>query len=610
MGKIIGIDLGTTNSAVAVWEIDGPRLILNRHGKPLTPSVVAFAGDSEVFVGEVARQGGLARAESTITSAKRFIGRAFADVGEDRDEILYEVVPGDHGEARFLVDGRRWAPEEISAIVLRELRLAAEARLGEPVDGAIITAPAHFNDAQRAATREAGRLAGLEVRRILNEPTAAALAYGLDKMIDGERLVAIYDFGGGTFDVSILSVGEDIIQVLATKGDANLGGDVIDARLAVWILEEFQAVHGFLPDENADTLRRVREAAEGIKVDLSGMDRVDVEIAFRGEGEDGPLVLQTTITRIQFDAMIDDLIVRTLDCCAAVLADARKDPSLIDEVVLAGGSTRIPAVRRKVAEYFGREPLSSVDPDEVVAMGAAVQAAILTGDLKGVILVDVTSLSLGIETNDGRTAVVTPRNSTMPVAVTRTFTTAVDGQTEVEFHVVQGENEMAVENASLGRFRLQGLKPLKAGTAPIDVTFLINIDGMVMVTARDHTTGVEQAVTVSVHTALAPQRKPVVEKPAAVPAVAKPKVADVAALPSETGLPLVALATIGEARELLKTFGDRVTRVDSSALKKKIAHLRSFAGEDAPAAEIERSRAALAKVIARIRESKGQATGD
>jgi molecular chaperone DnaK len=604
MGKILGIDLGTTNSAVAVWEVDGPRLILNRQGNRLTPSVVGFGEDGGVHVGELARHEAIARAESTITSAKRFIGRSFEAVAEDREEVLYEVVAGDHGEARFLVDGERWAPEEISAIVLRELRLAAEARLGEPVEGAIITAPAHFNDAQRAATREAGRLAGLEVRRILNEPTAAALAYGLDKMIDGERLVAIYDFGGGTFDVSILSIGEDIIEVLATKGDANLGGDVIDARLAVWILEQFEAAHGFLPDEDAETLQRVREAAEGVKIDLSTMDRVDLEIPFPGEGDGSPLVLHTSITRADFDGMIADLVTRTLDRCASVLADARKTPDLIHEVVLAGGSTRIPLVRQKVGEYFGREPLSTVDPDEVVAMGAAVQAGILAGDLKGVILVDVTSLSLGIETNDGKTAVVTPRNTTIPVAVTRTFTTATDGQTEVEFHVVQGESERAAENASLGRFRLHGLRPERAGTSPIDVTFLINIDGMVMVTARDHATGVEQAVTVSVHMAVAPQRATPFAAPADVAAVALGTEPEATDIHPEGDLPPKARETLEEARQFLREAGGRMTRVDKSSLTKKIAHLRSFAAGDATPEELEHSRAALAKVVARIRKSK------
>ena len=297
MGKILGIDLGTTNSAVAVWGVDGPRLIPNGHGNRLTPSVVGFGEDGEVHVGEVARHEAMARAENTISSAKRFIGRSFDAVKEDREEVLYEVVAGDHGEARFLVNGERWAPEEISALVLRELRLAAEAWLGEPIDGAIITAPAHFNDAQRAATREAGRMAGLDVRRILNEPTAAALAYGLDKMAGGDRLVAIYDFGGGTFDVSILSVGEDIIEVLATKGDANLGGDVIDVRLAVWILEQFEAKNGFLPDEDAETLQRVREAAEQVKVDLSTKDRAEVDLSFPQQDGDAPLQLKASLTR-------------------------------------------------------------------------------------------------------------------------------------------------------------------------------------------------------------------------------------------------------------------------------------------------------------------------
>lgn len=601
MAKILGIDLGTTNSVVAVWDDSGPRVVLTDLGARLIPSVVGFPDNGDVHVGEAARHGA-DRADRTIYSAKRFIGRTFDDVASEREEVPYEVVASENGRAHFLVGDEMWSPEEISAFVLRELKKAAEEFLGESISGAVITAPAHFNDSQRAATREAARLAGLDVRRILNEPTAAALAYGLDRIMDGERIVAVYDFGGGTFDVSILSMGDDILQVLATSGDPHLGGDLIDSSIAAWLLAEFARTTGIQPDEDAETLRLVREAAEELKIALSDQDAVEIDLPFPGEsdGDGGQPHLRTTFTRAMFDGMIGKLVDRTLECCDRVLVDARKLPVQIDEVVLAGGSTRIPLVRQRVAEYFNKQPLCDIDPDEVVAMGAAVQAGILAGDVKGVILVDVTSLSLGIQTHDGGTAVITPRNTVIPVSATRSFTTVRDDQTLVQFDVVQGESERADRNHRLGNFRLDGLRPAKAGTSKIDVTFAIDINGMVLVTAHDHDTGREQSVTVSVAPASAGARAPTPVAAAPAPAEARPE----ATAAGDANLPAAALATLEDAGKLLAEAGQRMSRVDRASIMKQVAYLRSMVADDASPEEIERTRAALAKIVIRVRGAR------
>lgn len=595
MGRILGIDLGTTNSAVAVWDGGKTRLIANPDGSRLTPSVVSFGENGRVEVGASARHHAITHAADTVYSAKRFIGRSFEAAADDREDVPYEVVAGEGGEALFHVGGKHWSPEEISAIVLRELKRTAEASLGDRIDGVVITAPAHFNDAQRAATRKAARLAGLEVRRILNEPTAAALAYGLDKIADDERTVVVYDFGGGTFDVSVLSIGEDLIQVLSTSGDPHLGGDIVDSRLANTILEQFEARHGGPLDEDAELLQRLREAAEQAKIDLSSSDEAHAEVEVPGEG----VRLTATITRAGFEEMISDLVERTLEPCRRALADAGKEANEIGEIVLAGGSTRIPFVRRRVAEFFGKEPLCTIDPDEVVARGAAVQAGIIAGELKGVVLVDVTSLSLGIETHDGKSVVVIPRNTTLPVEATRIFTTSQDDQTAVQFHVVQGESAVAAENDSLGRFVLEGLAPAKAGTSKIEVTFSIDVNGMVLVSARDLDTGAEQRVTVSVAPASGPARaarKAAAKQAAPVGAPQRPA--------ADANLPPNARATLEEADAMLKAAGELLTRVDRASLMKRVEHLRKAGAAKAPAEEIERSREGLEKVVERVRKSK------
>src|SRR5689334_18033530 len=481
MGKIIGIDLGTTNSVVAIMDGKEPKVIPNEEGGRLTPSVVAFDERGEVLVGQIARRQAITNPENTVFSVKRLIGRKFNDPAT-QDEIKrvpYKVVEAPNSDCAIEIRGKRYSPAEISARILMKLKRAAEEYLGESVTEAVITVPAYFNDSQRQATKDAGRLAGLDVRRIINEPTAAALAYGLDK--DKEKIVAVYDFGGGTFDVSILHVGEDVIEVIATHGDTHLGGDDIDARIVSWLLREFEMKTGVHINGDAAAHQRLREAAEHAKIDLSSRTATEINLPFLGANQNGPVHLETSLTREHLESMISDLVDRTLTSCVQVLTDAGKQPSEIDDIVLVGGSSRIPLVQQRVAAYFRKEPRRTVNPDEVVALGAAVQAGVLSGEVKGLVLLDVTSLSLGVETHDGMTAVVIPRNTTIPTEAMRTFTTATDSQTSVEVHVVQGESEQARQNDSLGRFDLDGIKAAPAGQPQIDVTFAIDLNGMVKV---------------------------------------------------------------------------------------------------------------------------------
>jgi molecular chaperone DnaK len=549
-------------------------------------------------VGEVARRQAIANARSTIFSCKRFMGQQFEAVAADREAVPYRVVAGDRGEAQIQVGERRYLPEQISAHVLRELKRSAEAFLGEPVDGAVITVPAYFNDAQRTATKEAGRLAGLDVRRIINEPTAAALAYGLDK--DHEKVVAVYDFGGGTFDVSILSVGDDVIEVISTHGDTHLGGDDIDARIVTWLLNEFEQKTGVHIDGDAAAHQRLREAAERAKIDLSSRTATEINLPFLGANEKGPVHLETALSRDTLEEMISDLVDRTLASCVKALHDAGKEATEIDDVVLVGGSSRIPLVQQRVASYFHKEPRRTVNPDEVVALGAAVQAGVISGEVKGIVLLDVTSLSLGVETHDGRTAVVIPRNTTIPTEAMRTFTTATDNQTSVEVHVVQGEGEFARLNDSLGRFDLDGLKMAPAGTPQIDVTFTIDLNGMVQVSARDRASGRSQKVSVSARTAVA-------QEPALRGAEARAGKVEVEAeeVParSDATLPSTAQAALQEAEHLLNLVGGEVTAQDKADLERTASALRTMMGEKAAPAEVERLRNAVRQVANRIKEA-------
>jgi molecular chaperone DnaK len=495
MSKIIGIDLGTTNSVVAVMEGGEPVVITNPEGGRLTPSVVAFAKTGERLVGQVAKRQAVTNPENTVFSIKRFMGRKFDEVNEEMKMVPYHVVRASNGDARIEALGKEYPPPEISAMILQKLKQAAEEYLGQPVTKAVITVPAYFNDAQRQSTKDAGQIAGLEVMRIVNEPTAAALAYGLDKKKD--ETIAVYDFGGGTFDISILEVGEGVVEVKATNGDTHLGGDNLDQRIIDWITTEFKKTEGIDLGKDRMALQRLREAAEKAKMELSTVMETDINLPFITADATGPKHLQLKLSRAKFEQLVDDLLQKTVGPTKQALADAGIDLSKIDEVVLVGGSTRIPKVQQIVKDLFGREPHKGVNPDEVVAIGAAVQAGVLAGDVKDLLLLDVTPLSLGIETMGGVMTTLIPRNTTIPTRKSEIFSTASDSQTSVEVHVLQGERSLARDNRTLGKFHLVGLPPAPRGVPQIEVTFDIDANGIVNVSAKDLGTGKEQKITIT-----------------------------------------------------------------------------------------------------------------
>ncbi|MCS6876489.1 MAG: molecular chaperone DnaK [Aquificaceae bacterium] len=502
--KIIGIDLGTTNSVVAVIIGDEPVVIANQEGSRLTPSVVSWTKEKEVLVGEPAKRRAILDPENTVYESKRFIGRRYEEVVDESKRVSYKVVPDEKGDASFdIVNlGRKVRPEEVGAQVLKKLKEAAESYLGEKITKAVITVPAYFNERQRQATKDAGKLAGLEVLRILNEPTAAALAYGLDKKSDVKILV--YDFGGGTFDVSILEGGEGVIEVKATAGDTHLGGANIDERIMEWLIEEFKRETGVDLKKDRTALQRLKEASEQAKKELSFKLETEINLPFItiDPSSNQPLHLQKKLTRARLEEMIRDLVDRTMDIVKRALEDAKLRPQDIDEVVLVGGSTRIPLVQQKIKEFFGKEPHKGVNPDEVVAVGAAIQAGVLSGEVKEILLVDVTPLSLGVETLGGVMTVLIPRNTPIPYRKCETFTTAADYQTEVEIHVLQGERPMAKDNKSLGKFYLTGIPPAPRGLPKIEVCFDIDVDGILHVTAKDMGTGKEQSIRVQASSGL------------------------------------------------------------------------------------------------------------
>src|SRR6187455_3037426 len=495
MSKIIGIDLGTTNSCVAVMEGDQPTVIQNAEGSLITPSVVAFAKTGERLVGQVAKRQAVTNPENTIFSIKRFMGRRFTEVNEEMKMVPYQVASASNGDVRVKALDKEYAPPEISAMILQKLKQAAEEYLGQTVTRAVITVPAYFNDAQRQATKEAGTIAGLDVKRIVNEPTAAALAYGLDKKKD--ETIAVYDFGGGTFDISILEVGEGVVEVKATNGDTHLGGDNLDQRIIDWIVTEFKKDEGIDLSKDRMALQRLREAAEKAKMELSTVKETDINLPFITADQTGPKHLVKTLSQAKFVQLVEDLLQKTVGPTKQALADAGVDPSKIDEVVLVGGSTRIPKVQQIVKELFGKEPHKGVNPDEVVAIGAAVQAGVLGGEVKDLLLLDVTPLSLGIETLGGVMTTLISRNTTIPTRKSETFSTAADNQTSVEVHVLQGERPLARDNRTLGRFQLIGLPSAPRGVPQIEVTFDIDANGIVNVSAKDMATGKEQKITIS-----------------------------------------------------------------------------------------------------------------
>jgi molecular chaperone DnaK len=500
MAKVIGIDLGTTNSVVAVMEGGNPAVIANQEGSRLTPSVVGFTKDGEILVGQVAKRQAITNPDNTVFSIKRFMGRRHEEVLQEIKLVPYRVAKAGNGDARVEIRGKQYAPPEISAMVLRKLKEAAEAYLGEKVTQAVITVPAYFNDSQRQATKDAGTIAGLEVLRIINEPTAAALAYGLDKKKD--ETIAVYDLGGGTFDISILEIGEGVFEVKATNGDTHLGGDDFDQRVIDWIAEEFKKEHGIDLRKDRMALQRLKEAGEKAKCELSTTLQTEINLPFITADQSGPKHLVLTLTRAKLEALVGDLVERTLGPCRQAMQDAGVTPKDIDEVILVGGQTRMPKVQEAVRALFGKEPHKGVNPDEVVAVGAAVQGAVLTGEVKDVVLLDVTPLSLGIETLGGVMTPLIARNTTIPTRKSETFTTAADSQTSVEVHVLQGERPMARDNRTLGRFHLVGIPPAPRGVPQIEVTFDIDANSILSVSAKDVATGKQQNITITASSTL------------------------------------------------------------------------------------------------------------
>ena len=567
MGKIIGIDLGTTNSVVSVMEGNEPVVIINSEGKRTTPSVVAFTKDGERIVGEQAKRQALANPHNTVRSIKRFVGNRFSEVTSEVSEVSYKVVRGNNDMAVVDIDGRTFTPQEISAMILQKMKKSAEDYLGTEITEAVITVPAYFNDSQRNATKEAGQIAGLTVKRIVNEPTAAALAYGLDKL-DRDMKIAVFDLGGGTFDISILDLGEGVFDVLSTNGDTHLGGDDFDQKIIDWIADEFKKSDGVDLRKDPKTLQRLKEAAENAKKELSSANSTEIMLPYIHMDENGPRNLDLTLTRAKFEMICDPLFTRMLEPLKKALADAKLSSSEVTEVLLVGGSTRIPKVQEIVKEFFGKEPNRSVNPDEVVALGAAIQGGVLSGDVEGIVLLDVTPLSLGIEIQGGICHKLIEANTTIPAKKSEIFSTASDNQPSVEVHILQGERPMASDNRTLGKFHLDGIPPARRGEPQVEVTFDIDANGILSVTARDKATGKEQKIRIEASTGLSDTEIENMKKEAANNAEADKQRKE------EAEKVNLADSTIFQTEKMLKEYEEQISAEKKDEINAALAELR------------------------------------
>jgi molecular chaperone DnaK len=596
MGKIIGIDLGTTNSCVAVMEGGEPKVIANEEGGRTTPSIVAFTKSGERLVGMVAKRQAITNPENTVYSIKRFMGRRMNEVGDEMKMVPYKVVAkGDN--VAVLAQGHEYTAPEVSAMILQKLKKAAEDYLGQSVTEAVITVPAYFNDAQRQATKDAGKIAGLDVKRIVNEPTAAALAYGLDKKKD--ETIAVYDFGGGTFDVSILEVGDGVIEVKSTNGDTHLGGDNLDQRIVDWLISEFKNESGLdlTAKGNEMALQRLKDAAERAKIELSTAQETEINLPFITADASGPKHLVRTLSRAKLESLVDDLLQKSVGPCVQAMKDAGIDASKIDEVVLVGGQTRMPAIQELVKKLFGKEPHKGVNPDEVVAIGAAVQAGVLAGDVKDLLLLDVTPLTLSIETMGGVATSMIPRNTTIPTKKSETFSTAADNQTEVEVHVMQGERPMAAQNRTLGKFKLGGILPAPRGVPQIEVTFDIDANGILNVSAKDNATGKDAKITITSSSGLSKEEVERMAKDAEAHAAEDKEAKDKIEAKNQLD------SMVYNVEKMLKEGGDKVEASDKTDVETALTEAKAKLTEEASTSDLNAAREKLTTASHKLAEA-------